>query len=215
MHAGEHIQGPSGTVHVLGCPARGVYADSYTRCGIPCSYAGNTYAEWNLTEADISCRRCNGGNPSQPPHPTPAQRRYLSWLATGIPPRPRHVYATSTACLEYGWIQVCASEAGMALTPAGYAVLAAPVPHDWVRALVGSGKPGSVRRVEAYTEVGSVRRISRDGRWADVLWPGGHPKRMSCSDLEVVTQLTVEAWTFLDLRRRAELNAVAGGDANG
>jgi hypothetical protein len=59
--------------------------------------------------------------------------------------------------------------------------------------------------VEGSSWVGCVRRVARDGSWADVDW-GTHTKRMPTRVLRVQTTLRIGAWAVTDLTREHELN---------
>jgi hypothetical protein len=58
--------------------------------------------------------------------------------------------------------------------------------------------------------IGLVRRVARDGTWADVDW-GTHRKRMPVSALKVETTIRVGPWEVTDLTRQAELEAMERG----
>lgn len=57
---------------------------------------------------------------------------------------------------------------------------------------------------------GIVRRVAKDGTWADVDW-GTHSKRMRTDKLIILTTIPIgEGWTVTDVTRERELN---GGEA--
>ena len=66
---------------------------------------------------------------------------------------------------------------------------------DWVRCKSGGGG------------VGIVRRVARDGSWADVAWRAlGHTKRMRAAALDVVTTIPVgDGVAVTDVTREDEL----------
>lgn len=52
---------------------------------------------------------------------------------------------------------------------------------------------------------GIVKRLAKDGTWADVDW-GTHRKRMPVTALTVVTTLPIgDGWTVTDMARASEL----------
>ncbi len=59
----------------------------------------------------------------------------------------------------------------------------------------------------AYGGKGIVRRVAKDGSWADVDW-GSHSKRMPTSYLIVKTSIDVGGMTITDLSREQELGEV-------
>ena len=68
---------------------------------------------------------------------------------------------------------------------------------DWVRCKTDG--PGGT--------IGSVRRVARDGSWADVVWHAlGHTKRMRTTAITVVTTISAPGGgTVTDMTRAAEI----------
>lgn len=66
-------------------------------------------------------------------------------------------------------------------------------------------------RCAGYAPVGTVKRVARDGRWADVLWREGFvewTKRQDTRHLEIVTTLPLPGgMTVTDVTRERELTA--------
>jgi hypothetical protein len=59
--------------------------------------------------------------------------------------------------------------------------------------------------IEGFTVVGCVKRVARDGSWADVNWHT-HTKRMQTSVLTVQTTISIcDGWTVTDETRSKEL----------
>lgn len=59
--------------------------------------------------------------------------------------------------------------------------------------------------IEGFSAVGCVKRVARDGSWADVDWHT-HTKRMQTSVLTVQTTISLgDGWTVTDETRRKEL----------
>ena len=64
--------------------------------------------------------------------------------------------------------------------------------------------------------VGLVRRVDRDGSWADVRWPGGtgfsgYSKLMPASSLRIETTIPQPGgWTVTDMSRDRELSVNTG-----
>ena len=81
---------------------------------------------------------------------------------------------------------------------------------DWVSTLSDKREPGN-------RWIGFVKRIARDGSWADVDW-GEWVKRMRTSALRVETTIELvgelAGWEVTDMTREAELaeEAASGGD---
>jgi hypothetical protein len=64
---------------------------------------------------------------------------------------------------------------------------------DWVTTIRGGGK-------------GIVKRVAKDGSWADIDW-GGYTKRMSRKYLIILTTIeTADGFTVTDLTRQDELS---------
>lgn len=58
--------------------------------------------------------------------------------------------------------------------------------------------------------VGLVKRLARDGSWADVDWHS-HTKRMRTKALTVQHTLQIGGWEVTDMTRRAELEQEVRG----
>ena len=54
--------------------------------------------------------------------------------------------------------------------------------------------------------IGIVRRVAKDGRWADVDW-GPHSKRMPAGSLKVEHTIPLGGMTVTDVMRQRELEA--------
>ena len=52
--------------------------------------------------------------------------------------------------------------------------------------------------------VGTVKRVARDGSWADVNWHS-HTKRMPTTALEVQTTIRFGEWEVTDITREEEI----------
>ena len=74
---------------------------------------------------------------------------------------------------------------------------------DWVSCLSDEREPGK-------RWIGFVKRLARDGSWADVDW-GPHVKRMRTAALRVETTIELvgelRGWEVTDLMREEELRA--------
>lgn len=75
----------------------------------------------------------------------------------------------------------------------------APRAGDWVKC-------------RGFETIGFVKRVARDGTWADVRWRSW-TKRMPCSVLEVQHTISMPGgWTVTDMDRERELK---GGEPRG
>lgn len=63
---------------------------------------------------------------------------------------------------------------------------------DWVTTKTSRGK-------------GIVKRVAKDGSWADVKWSEGWTKRMKTEYLTILTSVGIGDWTITDITREREL----------
>lgn len=61
-------------------------------------------------------------------------------------------------------------------------------------------------KCKGFNMVGLVKRVSKDGSWADVDWRS-HTKRMNTKVLEVQHTIPYADWVVTDVTRKNELEA--------